>query len=88
MCSIPILALPDFKNKFVLECDASRKRIDVVLIQDNRPLSFTRKQISERHLGKPTYEKEMLDILHPMDLWCPNSLGQCFQIKIDHRSLK
>jgi hypothetical protein len=39
-------------------------------------------------LGQSTYEKEMLAILHAVDLWHPYLLGKCFQIKIDHRSLK
>jgi hypothetical protein len=30
----------------------------------------------------------MLAILHVVDLWHPYLLGQCFQIKIDHQSLK
>jgi hypothetical protein len=39
-------------------------------------------------LGQSIYEKEMLAILHVVDLWCPYLLGKCFQIKIDHQSLK
>jgi hypothetical protein len=38
-------------------------------------------------LGKSTYEKEMLVILHEFYLWCPYLLGQGFQVKIDRRSL-
>jgi hypothetical protein len=57
-------------------------------MQDGRPLDFTIKQFSKHHFGQSTYEKEMLDILHVMDLWCPYLLGKCFQIKIDHQSLK
>jgi len=30
----------------------------------------------------------MLAILHVIDMWHPYLLGQCFQIKIDHQSLK
>jgi hypothetical protein len=30
----------------------------------------------------------MLVIVHVIDLWCPYLLGQCFQINIDHQSLK
>jgi hypothetical protein len=30
----------------------------------------------------------MLAILHVIDLWHPYLLGQCFQIKTDHQSLK
>jgi hypothetical protein len=51
-------------------------------------LAFTNKQLSERHLGQSIYEKEMLAILHAIDLWCPYLLGKRFQIKTDHQSLK
>jgi hypothetical protein len=51
-------------------------------------LAFTSKQLSERNLGKSIYEKEMLAILHAVDLWRPYLLGQQFQIKTDHQSLK
>jgi hypothetical protein len=84
MCSTPILALLDFTKTFVLECDSFRKGIGVVLMQYGIPIAFTRKQLSEQHLGQSIYEKEMLVILHAMDLWRPYLLGQRFQIKIDH----
>jgi hypothetical protein len=88
MCTTPFLALPDFTNTFVLECDSLGKGIGVVLMQEGRPLAFTSKQLSERNLGKSIYEKEILDIMHAIDLWCPYLLGQCFQIKIYHQSLE
>jgi hypothetical protein len=64
------------------------KESDVVLMQEGRPLAFTSRKLSERNLGKPIYEKEMLAILHVIDLWRPYLLGQHFQIKTDHQSLK
>jgi hypothetical protein len=88
MCNTPILSLLHLTNTFVLECDSLGKGIGVVLMQEGQPLAFTRKQLSEINLGKSIYEKEMLAILHAVDLWNPYLLGQCFQIKTDHQSLK
>jgi hypothetical protein len=88
MCTTPVLALPDFTKTFVLEFDASGKGIGVVLMQEGGPLAFTSKQLSERNLGKSIYEKKMLAIMHVVYLWRPYLLGQRFQIKTDHQSLK
>jgi len=88
MCTTHVLVLLDFTKTFVLECDAPGKGIGAVLMQDGRTLAFTRKQLLERYLGQSIYEKEMLVILHVVDLWHPYILGKCFQIKTDHLSLK
>jgi hypothetical protein len=68
MCTNLALDLPDLTNTFVLECDASWRGIRVVLMQEGRPFSFTKKQLSECHLGQSIYEKEMLVILHAVDI--------------------
>jgi hypothetical protein len=68
MCTTRVLSIPDFTKTFVLECDASKRGIRVVLMQYGRPLAFTSKQLSERHVGQSIHEKEMLVILHAVDI--------------------
>jgi hypothetical protein len=78
MCTTPVLELPDFTKSFVLECDDSGKGIGGVLMQDGQPLAFTKKKLSDKHLVQSIYEKEMLAMLHDVDLWRPYILGQLF----------
>jgi hypothetical protein len=57
-------------------------------MQEGRPLAFTNKQVLEFHLGQSISEKEMLAILHVVDILRPYLLGKHFQIKTNHQSLK
>ena len=75
MCTIRVLVVTDFSKNFVLECDAYRKGLGVVLLQDGNPSTFTSKWLCDRNLGKSTYEKEIMVILHLIDTWKPYLLG-------------
>jgi hypothetical protein len=88
MCTTPVSTLLDFNQDFVLECDASRRGLRIVLMQEGRPLALVTKQLCDCNLGNPTYEKERMDILHVVETWCPYLIERCFQIEIDHHSLK
>jgi hypothetical protein len=56
MCTTPFQDLPDFKNTFSLECDASGKEIGSILMQEGCPVAFTNKQLSEHHLCQSIYD--------------------------------
>jgi hypothetical protein len=66
MCKAPILTTPDFTKTFIVECDASRNGIGVVLMQEGSPLSFESRPLKGKDLHKPIYEKEMMEILHEL----------------------
>lgn len=59
MCSTLVLAMPNFLNTFVIESNACGVGIDVVLMQEGRPLAFTSKALSGMNLVKSTYEKNV-----------------------------
>ena len=88
MTTTPVLALPDFNRPFIIEADASGVGIGAVLMQNGRPLAYTSKALSPSHQNMSVYDKEMLAIVHAVTRWRPYLIGQRFQIKTDHKSLK
>ena len=75
MCNTLVLVVPNFSKTFVLECDASRKGLGVILMQEGHPLEFTNKYFCNKNLGKSSYKKEMMAILHVIERWRPYLIG-------------
>ena len=69
LVSAPVLALPDFNKKFMIETDACSRGIGAVFLQDEHPIAFMSKSLGTRHRGLSTYEKECLAILMAVDKW-------------------
>jgi len=88
MCATPILEIPYFTNTFFLEFDVLGRGLGVVMLQEGSPSTFTRKKLCGHNMGKSTYEKEMMAILHAIDTLCPYLIETNFQINTDHHSLK
>lgn len=60
MMTCPILAIPDFSQPFVVECDASSLGIRAILMQKRRPIAFESTKLSAIEKTFSIYEQEML----------------------------
>ena len=88
MTIVPILALPNFKEQFIVETDASRVVIGAVLMQQGHPIAFISKNLAPKHHGLSAYEKELLAVVYAVEKWRSYLVGAHFIIRTDHFSLK
>ena len=86
MVTAPVLALPDFKEEFTIETDASGIGLGVVLMQKGHPIAYIGKALAPRRLS--AYEKELLAVVYAVEKWKPYVIGRYFIIKTDPFSLK
>ena len=66
MSTCHVLALLDFSQSFVLECDASGVGIGAVLMQGGHPIVFESRKLNESEQLYSIYDKEMLAIMHAL----------------------
>ncbi|KAL5803158.1 hypothetical protein ACOSQ4_031463 [Xanthoceras sorbifolium] len=87
MTQAPVLALPDFSQTFIIECDASGLGVGAVLLR-TRPIAYFSHALQGKHLFLSTYEKEILALVLAVQKWRPYLLGRKFIFRTDHQSLK
>ena len=88
LCTVPLLALPNFDKTFEVECDASGIGIGAVLMQDRRPLMYFSEKLSGAALNYPTYDKELYALVRALQTWQHYLWPKEFVIHTDHESLK
>ena len=82
-----MLAYPDFEKEFVIYTDASTKQLGAVITQDNRPIAFFSRKLSDCQTHYSVTEIELLSIFETLKEFRGMLLGQRIKIFTDHKNL-
>lgn len=79
-----VLSLPDFEKPFEVHTDASDKAIGGVLIQEGHPVTYESQKLKDVEQSYTTHEKEMIAVIHCLEVWRHYLLGTKFVVCIDN----
>lgn len=82
----PLLISPDVNKPYEVVTDASTVGLGAVLLQDNRPVAFESRKLSDAEKNYHTTEQEMLAVIHALKTWRCYLEGATFTVVTDHVS--
>nr|GEZ60493.1 putative reverse transcriptase domain-containing protein [Tanacetum cinerariifolium] len=69
LCSAPILALPEGSENFMVYCDASRKGLGAVLMQREKVIAYTSRQLKIHEKNYTTHDLELEAVVFALKMW-------------------
>jgi hypothetical protein len=82
-----VLAYPDFLKPFEIYTDASSMQLGAVITQDNRPIAFFSRKLSETQQKYSVTEIELLAMVETMKEFKGMLWGQDIKVYTDHKNL-
>ncbi|GJW58425.1 putative reverse transcriptase domain-containing protein [Tanacetum coccineum] len=88
MTNVPILALPEGSDDFIVYCDASIKGLGVVLMQREKVIFYASRQIKIHEKNYTTHDLELGAVVFALKIWRYYLYGTKCTVFTDHKSLQ
>ncbi|GJS38901.1 putative reverse transcriptase domain-containing protein [Tanacetum coccineum] len=88
LCSVPILALPEGSENFMVYCDASHKGLGAVLMQREKVIAYASRQLKVYEKNYTTHDLELGAVVFALKMWRHYLYGTKCVVFTDHKSLQ
>nr|GFC27640.1 retrovirus-related Pol polyprotein from transposon 17.6 [Tanacetum cinerariifolium] len=88
LCSVPILALPEGSENFVVYYDASHKGLGAVLMQKEKVIAYASRQLKVHEKNYTTHDLELGAIVFALKMWRHYLYGTKYVVFTNHKSLQ
>jgi hypothetical protein len=82
------IAFYDVTKPLALEVDASMKGLGACLVQDNRPIAYASKTLTQTQSNYSNIERETLAVVHGIERFSTYLYGRSFTVVSDHQPLE
>ena len=86
LTTAPILALPSGSGGFVVCTDASGVGLGCVLIQNDKVIAYSSRQLKEHEKKYVTHDLELAAVVFALKMWRHYLYGEKFEVHSDHKS--
>ncbi|GKB04596.1 putative nucleotidyltransferase, ribonuclease H [Tanacetum coccineum] len=88
LCAVPILALPEGSDDFVVYCDTSIKGLGAVLMQRIKVIAYASRQLKIHEKNYTTHDLELGVVVFALKIWRHYLYGTKCVVFTDHKSLQ
>jgi hypothetical protein len=83
-----VLAYFDPKKQLIIQCDASKYGLGAALLQEEKPLAYASRALTDVETRYAVIEKEMLAIIFALEKWHQFTYGRKVIVNSDHKPLE
>ena len=84
----PVLQYYDPKLQLVLQSDASETELGATIMQENQPIAYASKALTDTETRYAQIEKELLSVIFGLERFHQYTYGRTVQVRSDHKPLE
>ena len=88
MTSAPVLAFNNVKKPVTVSCDVSNFGLGAVLLQENKPIAYASRALTDTEKRYAQIEKQLLAVVYALEKFNQYVYGKTVQVESDHKPLE